>query len=447
MDVVLLVWSFIAAYKIRSLAFGAFTEQVQWDEHIKMAEGAILLWVLVGGYLGLYSGRWIPVRQELKLLTKVMLVTAACVGAAMFLLKLPALSRSMALTFAASAYLHAFALRIALRARVVATTNNRRRIVVVGSGAQVAAICDAVEQQGAELVGVIPEELNAGVPQGRRRIGMLADCESVFRREVVDEVIFAVPKGHTDAVEHAFTVAEELGLETKLCLNFLPNRFAKVDYEELAGTPMLSFRSAPAHPVQLAAKRLFDIAVSFSALVLGMPVFAALAIAVKLSSKGPVFFGQRRSGLNGREFTMWKFRSMVVDAEQRLDALKSLNEVDGPVFKMANDPRVTRIGRFIRKTSLDELPQFWNVLVGEMSIVGPRPPIPGEVRHYARWQRRRLSVKPGITCLWQISGRSDIDFEKWMRLDLDYIDRWSFALDVRIFLQTIPAVLIGRGAK
>jgi lipopolysaccharide/colanic/teichoic acid biosynthesis glycosyltransferase len=160
-----------------------------------------------------------------------------------------------------------------------------------------------------------------------------------------------------------------------------------------------------------------------------------------------VFFRQRRIGLNGREFSMLKFRSMHVDAEARLEALKAQNEMSGPVFKMTNDPRVTRVGRFLRKTSLDEFPQFWNVLRGHMSVVGPRPPIPEEVRRYQRWQRRRLSVKPGLTCLWQVQGRNELDFAEWMALDLHYIDTWSLWGDLKIVLQTIPAVLLGRGAR
>jgi exopolysaccharide biosynthesis polyprenyl glycosylphosphotransferase len=176
------------------------------------------------------------------------------------------------------------------------------------------------------------------------------------------------------------------------------------------------------------------------------PVFVATAIAVKLDSPGPVFFRQTRVGKNGRPFKMLKFRSMHVDAEARLESLRGLNEVSGPVFKMKNDPRITRVGAFIRRTSLDELPQFLNVLSGEMSIVGPRPPVPSEVRQYQRWQRRRLSVKPGITCTWQVSGRSNVSFDQWMKLDLEYIDTWSLWQDIQICFRTVPAVLLSRGA-
>jgi len=167
---------------------------------------------------------------------------------------------------------------------------------------------------------------------------------------------------------------------------------------------------------------------------------------IKWTLPGPVLFNQVRMGLNGRKFNMYKFRSMHQDAENRLGALKSSNEMSGPVFKIANDPRVTPVGRFIRKFSIDELPQLFNVLKGDMSLVGPRPPVYKEVLEYQRWQRRRLSMRPGITCIWQVSGRNDIGFEEWMELDLQYIDNWSFWLDLKLLFKTIPAVLIGKGA-
>ena len=170
-------------------------------------------------------------------------------------------------------------------------------------------------------------------------------------------------------------------------------------------------------------------------------------MAIKLTSNGSVIFRQERIGLNGRTFTLYKFRTMLEDAHARRDEVNHLNEMTGPVFKAKSDPRVTAIGRVLRKFSLDELPQLWNVLKGDMSLVGPRPPIPEEVRSYHRWHRRRLSMKPGLTCLWQISGRNDIDFDRWMQLDLQYIDNWSPGLDVKILLRTIPAVLSGRGAS
>jgi exopolysaccharide biosynthesis polyprenyl glycosylphosphotransferase len=197
----------------------------------------------------------------------------------------------------------------------------------------------------------------------------------------------------------------------------------------------------------LVIKRIVDFAVALVAVIAILPIMLLVAIVIRITSTGPVFFAQKRVGHNKRKFTMYKFRTMVVDAEQQMEQLEHLNEVSGPVFKIKNDPRITPIGRFLRKTSLDELPQLFSVLKGDMSLVGPRPlPIRDYEGFNEDWQRRRFSVKPGITCLWQVQGRSSISFEKWMELDLQYIDKWSLWLDLQILLQTIPAVLRGSGA-
>jgi exopolysaccharide biosynthesis polyprenyl glycosylphosphotransferase len=199
--------------------------------------------------------------------------------------------------------------------------------------------------------------------------------------------------------------------------------------------------------VQLAIKRLFDVAASSAALAALAPLMLSVAVVIKLSSRGPVLFKQQRVGRHGRPFHMLKFRSMVVNAEELKAKLMALNEQAGPVFKMKRDPRITPIGRFIRKFSIDELPQLINVLRGEMSLVGPRPPVPSEVARYEAWQRRRLSVRPGLTCVWQVSGRNEISFEEWMYLDMQYIDHWSLAQDFELILRTVPVVLTGRGAS
>jgi len=195
----------------------------------------------------------------------------------------------------------------------------------------------------------------------------------------------------------------------------------------------------------LKTKEFFDALISLLASIGLSPVFLGIAMAIKLDSKGPIFFSQKRVGLRGRRFQVLKFRTMVVNAEELKHQLMDRNEMDGPVFKITDDPRITKVGRFLRKTSLDELPQFFNVLMGDMSVVGPRPPLPVEVRVYERWQLRRLSMKPGITCIWQVSGRNDIPFEEWMKMDLEYIDNWSLKLDFVLFLKTIRTMVKGDG--
>jgi exopolysaccharide biosynthesis polyprenyl glycosylphosphotransferase len=326
---------------------------------------------------------------------------------------------------------------------------NTRVFAVVGSGDLAHDVVATVEDHpewGMQFAGhIFEDDAPASAPR-HLVLGKVSQLGQILDDNVIDEVIFAVPRERLASVEGAFRLCQEQGAGARFCLDMFQVKGARAALGELDGLPMLSFSSAPNDEVKLLAKRAFDVLSSTFALVVFSPLLLATAVAVKLESPGPVFFRQTRVGLNGRPFRMFKFRSMHVDAEERLASLLAQNEASGPVFKMKNDPRVTRVGRFIRRTSIDELPQFLNVLAGHMSVVGPRPPIPAEVKQYQRWQRRRLSVKPGITCTWQVSGRSDISFDQWMRLDLEYIDHWSLWRDVQICFRTIPAVLTSRGA-
>jgi exopolysaccharide biosynthesis polyprenyl glycosylphosphotransferase len=277
-------------------------------------------------------------------------------------------------------------------------------------------------------------------------LGDIDDLPRVLEKNVVDDVIFAVHRRELDRLEDLFLSLQEQGIRTRFALDLFPHTRARVQIEELDGMPLLSFATTPTSQIQLMAKRALDVCVAGLVLLLALPAVGAIAFLIKITSGGSVLFRQTRCGLNGRFFTLYKFRTMVADAEERRSALLHLNVMNGPVFKLRSDPRVTLFGRFLRKFSLDELPQLWNVLRGDMSLVGPRPPIPEEVARYQRWQRRRLAMKPGLTCLWQISGRNEIDFDRWMQLDLEYIDSWTPLLDLKILLKTIPVVLSGRGA-
>jgi exopolysaccharide biosynthesis polyprenyl glycosylphosphotransferase len=278
-------------------------------------------------------------------------------------------------------------------------------------------------------------------------LGAAPALAAVLEREPVDLVVFAVPRDRLAEVEPAVRACDELGVPVKIALDLFPRGAARPAVEELDGLPLLALASAPSDGPAVLAKRAFDLTASALALLALAPLLASIALAVRATSPGPVLFRQRRLGLHGRPFTLLKFRTMHLGAEALLPALAARNEADGPVFKLRDDPRVTRLGRLLRRASLDELPQLWNVLRGEMSVVGPRPPLPSEVRAYARWQRRRLSVKPGLTCTWQVSGRSDVGFDRWMEMDLAYIDGWSLWTDLAIVARTIPAVLLGRGAR
>ncbi len=329
---------------------------------------------------------------------------------------------------------------------------NYRNIVIAGTGPVASSIVEAIEQHrhwGYHLTGVVGEDGSSALhpPGGRPLLGNLADLPELVAREVIDEVIFAVEATDLERLEDLILGLEEQGVVVRLALDLFPHARARVRIGDFDGWPILTFSSAPSSPFLLALKRSMDLAVSGLLLVLALPAMGAIAMAIKITSKGDVLFRQVRCGLNGRRFTLYKFRTMVADAEHRRASFEHLNEMTGPVFKARRDPRVTPLGRLLRRFSLDELPQLWNVVAGSMSLVGPRPPIPEEVAQYERWQRRRLSMRPGLTCLWQISGRNDLDFDRWMELDLEYIDRWSPLLDLKILFKTVPVVLSGRGAS
>jgi len=279
--------------------------------------------------------------------------------------------------------------------------------------------------------------------------GSIADFTKALHEDSAGIVLFEVSTRLMNWTAQAIKACEEEGVEAWLSTDFVGTQIARAQFEEIMNRNLLVFRPTRAGTWQSVTKALLDRITSTLLLILLSPLFLLIWIAIKLESTGPVFFRQRRSGRHGDPFTMYKFRTMHSDAEMRKAELEALNEMSGPVFKIKKDPRVTRVGAFLRFTSLDELPQLFNVFLGHMSLVGPRPlPTYETLAMTANAQRRRLSVTPGITCLWQVSGRNEVtDFADWVRLDLEYIDRWSLWLDFQILLRTIPAVLFGRGAR
>jgi len=279
--------------------------------------------------------------------------------------------------------------------------------------------------------------------------GSIADFTKALHEDSAGIVLFEVSTRLMNWTAQAIKACEEEGVEAWLSTDFVGTQIARAQFEEIMNRNLLVFRPTRAGTWQSVTKALLDRITSTLLLILLSPLFLLIWIAIKLESTGPVFFRQRRSGRHGDPFTMYKFRTMHSDAEMRKAELEALNEMSGPVFKIKKDPRVTRVGAFLRFTSLDELPQLFNVFLGHMSLVGPRPlPTYETLAMTANAQRRRLSVTPGITCLWQVSGRNEVtDFADWVRLDLEYIDQWSLWLDFQILLRTIPAVLFGRGAR
>ena len=456
LDILCIVAAVPVAYQLRDL-WPVHTRGplVPLSEYWPFLLFTLLAWVVAAWFFRVYESfrtrsAWPELGRIAKALAAVALVHIAAI---FFLRQHEEVSRLFFTTYFAVAFTLLAVNRFVLRSVAHSARRgglNSRVFAVVGAGdlAQdvVATVADHPEW-GLQFAGhvVLGEDDRASAPC-ELVLGSVSQLGQILDDNVIDEVIFAVPRERLSDVEGAFRLCQEQGAGARVCLDLFDVGGAHVALGELDGLPVLSFNRAPTDEVALLLKRAFDVVSSAVAMLLLSPVFLATALAVKLESPGPVLFRQVRVGKNGRHFKMYKFRSMRVDAEGRLESLRAQNEASGPVFKMKNDPRVTRVGRFIRRSSIDELPQFLNVFAGEMSVVGPRPPVPDEVRQYQRWQRRRLSVKPGITCTWQVSGRSNIDFDQWMELDLEYIDNWSLWRDVQICLQTIPAVLTSRGA-
>jgi exopolysaccharide biosynthesis polyprenyl glycosylphosphotransferase len=277
---------------------------------------------------------------------------------------------------------------------------------------------------------------------------ILDQLSTVIADEPVDEVLIALPiHKYGPLVDTIVRHCEEQGIIVRVRTEMFNTGVARSYTDELEGVPVVTIQSGPQDSWQLIAKRLIDILGSAGLLLLLAPIFAIVTVLIRLDSAGPILFAQERVGLNKRRFRMLKFRTMLDGADQQQLVLEHLNEAEGPVFKIRNDPRITRVGRILRRFSIDELPQLFNVLKGDMSLVGPRPlPVRDVNRINVQWHKRRFSIKPGITCLWQVNGRSNIGFNDWVRMDLDYIDKWSLGLDLKILMKTIPVVLRGPGA-
>jgi exopolysaccharide biosynthesis polyprenyl glycosylphosphotransferase len=325
-------------------------------------------------------------------------------------------------------------------------------VMVVGTGERAVRMARGLEQSsdyGIRLRGFLSE--HAGAPAEIRlrvayKVLPIADLPSILRQHVVDEVIFAVGSESLAELEEVFLMCDEEGVRTRVAVDFFPHVNSTVTLDRFGETPLLTFSAAPYDEIRLLLKRITDIAIAGAGLLVLAPLMTLIVALIRLTSPGPAIFRQVRCGLNGRLFLFYKFRSMVENAEALKKDLEHLN-VRETAFKIPHDPRTTAVGRYLRKFSIDEWPQLWNVLRGDMSLVGPRPAVPSEVEQYQRWQRRRLRMRPGLTCLWAISGRDNVDFETWMRLDMQYIDNWSLALDWKILLRTIPRVLTGRGVN
>jgi exopolysaccharide biosynthesis polyprenyl glycosylphosphotransferase len=421
--------------------------------------GFAVLWHVIFRVRGLYRSRRIGllVSEWWDIAKAVALGTAVLAGLAVALPLIAVDRRFLAVFLVASlvgTVLTRGVLRLAL-GEVRRNGRNLRNLVIVGCGPRGARLGAEIWKKpelGYLLLGYIddlppPRSALHGDPE--KLLGGLKDAPTILGALEVDEVLICLPlRSQYEAIARIISAAAQMGVTVRMPADFFELRLAKAQVDYLDQIPVITLAESAPLSLGLLVKRALDAVCSGVALILLAPVFLVIAIAIKLESRGPVFFCQERVGLGRRKFRMWKFRSMVSDAEAQLPTLEKLNEVQGAAFKIRNDPRVTRVGRILRKLSLDELPQLFNVLIGEMSLVGPRPlPVRDVERIPNGWQLRRFSMKPGITCLWQVNGRHEINFDHWMELDLQYIDTWSLGLDLEIVWKTIPAVMRGVGAS
>lgn len=420
--------------------------------------GLLISWHAAFAVQGLYvSHRLRAIRLELKeigravLISSVLLLVAANVG------KWPTINILTVGLFGLMSFTlmgaGRFFLRLNLR-RLRRRGHNVKNLLLVGGGARgrrFAAQINLRQDLGYRLLGYLDNDASfAGQNiEGTPWIGTIDELTRIITTEVIDEVAIALPiKSQYSQIEAVVMLLEEQGITTHLLSDLFPQKLARSQSTDLGGLPLVSLHSAPLFSWHTEAKRVFDFLAATLLLLISGPALLLVALIIKLESKGPILFVQERVGLNKRRFRMLKFRTMQRDAEARMSEIEHLNEKTGPIFKIRNDPRITSVGRWLRRTSIDELPQLLNVVLGDMSIVGPRPlSVRDATRMELAWQKRRFSVKPGLTCLWQVSGRSNLSFDQWMQLDLEYIDRWSLSLDATILLRTIPAIVLARGAS
>ena len=373
----------------------------------------------------------------------------------LFLLNIKYVSRAIILFFSVIEFFMLVGIRGIVRWYFVSSVKKgttATRVLIIGTGDRAKEMSEALRQKtewGIEILGHLDPDSNrvGHYVLDAPVIGTIEDISKCLKNLVVDEVIIAIPRSMLEDVEQIAYACEEEGIKLRFMADVFNLQVARIGLTLVDNIPLLNLEPVAQDEIRLIVKRCIDLALTLLSMPIVLPLMGIIAIAIKIDSPGPVLFVQQRVGLKKRQFPMFKFRSMCDDAEKKMKSIEHLNEAEGPIFKITNDPRVTAVGKFLRKTSLDEFPQLFNVLRGEMSLVGPRPMSLRDVNLFDKGiQRKRFSVKPGLTCLWQISGRSNLPFHKWLELDLKYIENWSLFLDIKILFLTIPTVLKGSGA-
>lgn len=462
-DLALIVGSFLLTTLLvpsenSAIAFSKFLSMRIKVGNFVLFFALLVVWHVIFSAFGLYNSRRLSGRRADAIDTfKATTVGTLLMASASLAFHIRMMSPSFLLvswaTVTVGAVIHRQLLRSVLE-RVRLKGRNLRNMLIVGTNLRALEFAKRIEgssERGYRIIGFVDQEWNGLKDLNSRGYSVVSDLDHLsnfLRTSVVDEIVIALPFGslHPQAAKIA-ALCEEQGITTRILSNVFDLKVAHARVDEFEGTSLITNYTGIAESWAVLVKRGLDVILSAILLVMLVPLLLLVAALIKFTSPGPVLFTQKRVGYNKRIFKIYKFRTMTLGAEQRIKELEHLNEVSGPVFKIKNDPRITPVGKLLRKTSIDELPQLFNVLKGDMSLVGPRPLPERDYEGFNQdWQRRRFSVRPGITCLWQVKGRSFIPFEKWMQLDLQYIDTWSLWLDLEILLKTIPAILRGSGA-
>jgi exopolysaccharide biosynthesis polyprenyl glycosylphosphotransferase len=457
-DLLTTVLSFFVTFPIRALLIKIypFGDSVGLGGYLPLLFPIIIVWmILFQVQQSAVSLRYTSLRNEIKRILKTVIWGEILLFMLLYSFRVYHISRTFIWLFGVSNFFFLLLERYCLLQCLEYFRNkgvNRRKVLIIGDGEGSKRLVDYIQKYsdwGLDIVGFLDGN---GHPvgsnlYGSKILGRLEDLPGVLHSHFIEEVMFALPLSKLETAKHLLQLCETEGIQTRIISDFYSGLVAYTEVETVHDLPIITYSTTPRKEWDLFFKRAIDILISGIGLIILSPIFLIIAIAIKLGSPGPVFYRWNVVGLNKKKFSSYKFRTMVVNADELKQKLMAKNEMNGVVFKMKNDPRITKIGRILRKFSLDELPQLYSVFKGDMSLVGPRPPLASEIPEFKNWHRRKLSVKPGITCLWQCSGRNHIEnFDDWVKMDLQYIDQWSLWLDLKILLKTIPAVLLGRGA-
>ncbi|NVN94443.1 MAG: sugar transferase [Bacteroidetes bacterium] len=446
LDISLTLIAFYLAYTIR--VYIVAKHALYSDQYILLGAFIIPIWFILLKIVNVQSSQRIkPYSIVFIEYSLVILIGVIILFLFIFIFKLDFISRVAILIFGLTDLFLLFVSKILILShfkKLLIKGKNVKQVVLVADENSISFIEKIISEKywGFIILGIVSdsEVIIKRYADKYKIINNEENIDAIIKEFIVDEVIYCKDEINSQQIKHLIYSCAEIGVTLKLqseLFNIIASKSRLNYFEEL---PMMSFNVTSADYFALSIKFVFEYLLSTIAVLVFLPFFLIIALLIKIESKGPALFKQQRVGVHGRLFTMYKFRTMYHNSDEQKKDLESQNEADGPVFKIKNDPRITKIGSFLRKTSLDEFPQFFNVLRGEMSVVGPRPPVPEEVALYERMQLRRLSVKPGITCIWQVSGRNKIGFEEWMKLDLQYIDNWSLKLDFILILKTINAI-------